>query len=86
MSYTNELNSSVRDDKLHVASEQLLKLTVPGVPPHGIPRVAFGASGITIIITSLVPDHVKPGKTVYATETQTESVAKFYRTSLIIAT
>lgn len=54
MSYTNELNSSVRDDKLHVASEQLLKLTMPGVPPHGIPRVAFGASGIIIIITSLV--------------------------------
>ena len=61
-----------------------------GVPPHGIPRVAFGAPGITIIITSLVPDHVKPGKTVYATETQTESalhsIAKFYRTSLITAT
>lgn len=77
MSYSNESNSSVRDDKLHVASEQLLKPTMPAVPPHGIPRIAFGASGIIIIITSLVPDHVKLGKTIYATETHTESVLNF---------
>ena len=35
---------------------------MPRAPPHSMPIAAFGASGIIIIITSLVLDHDKPGE------------------------